>query len=116
MGREVSADVATGDPEARAHLTLEGRRVLFAGALDARLAVTGEWIGPRLATPAGDLPAATRLGLVAHAIVDEFEARFALVNALGSNRALPILDPQSVLPVPATQRVFRVEVRWTFWD
>jgi hypothetical protein len=48
--------------------------------------------------------------------VDEFEARFALVNALGTNRALPVLDPASVLPVPVTQRVFRVEIRWTFWD
>lgn len=116
IGRSVDPVIVTGDPEARAHLTLEARRILINGALDARLAVTGEWIGPRLATASGDLPAATRLGFVAHAIVDEFELRFALDNAFGSNRTLPVPDPSTGDPVPATQRAFRAQVRWTFWD
>ena len=116
LGRTVDPALVTGDPEARAHLTLEARRVLVGGALDARLAATGEWIGPRLATAAGNLPAATRLGFTAHAIVDEFELRLSLDNALGSNRALPLVDASSGAPVPAAQRAFRVQFRWTFWD
>ena len=116
LGRSVDAALRPSDPETRAYLSLEERHTFGRGAPDVRLGVTGEWIGPRTSTPAGDLPAAFRLGLSAGAIIDEFELRASWANVAGSNRVLPIVDPATSAPLPAGGDLLRIEVRWTFWD
>ena len=116
LGRSVDGALTPSDPEARAYLSLEERHTVGRGAPDLRLGVTGEWIGPRTGTPAGDLPAALRLGLQAGAIIDEFELRASWANVAGSNRLLPVEDPATSAPLPAGHDLLRIELRWTFWD
>lgn len=116
LGRRVDGGLDPSDPEARGHLTLEARHRFGSKGPDARVAATGEWIGPRDGTPAGDLPAATRLGLAAAIVIDEFELRAHWGNAAGSNRFLPLVDPDTLEPRRAEDSLLRIEARWTFWD
>ena len=116
LGRSVDAALRPSDPEARAWLSLEERHTFGRGAPDVRFGMTGEWIGPRTGTPAGDLPAALRLGLQAGVIVDEFELRASWANVAGSNRLLPVVDSVTSAPLPAGRDLLRIELRWTFWD
>jgi hypothetical protein len=116
LGRTVDAILAPSDPEARAHVTLEGRHRFGEDGPDAGLAATLEWIGPRDGTPAGNLPAATRFGLAGFVIVDEFELRGRWGNVAGSNRLLPLVDPDTLAPRTADASRLVIEFRWTFWD
>jgi hypothetical protein len=116
LGRSLDGALFPSDPEARAYLTVEGRHRFGADGPDARLGATGTWIGPRVDTPAGDLPAATRLGIFAGVIVDEFELRASWGNLAGTNRLLPLTDPETAAPFRADEKRLRIEARWTFWD
>lgn len=116
LGRTVDAILAPSDPEARAHLTLGGRHRFGEDGPDAGLAATLEWIGPRDGTPAGNLNAATRVGLSGFVIVDEFELRGRWGNLAGSNRLLPLVDPDTLAPRVADASRLVIEFRWTFWD
>jgi len=116
MGRSLDGGLTPSDPEFRGHLTLETRHVVLHGDVDFRFSATGEWIGPRAGSPAGDLPSATRLGLGFGFVMDEFELRAAWRNVAGSNRLLPLFSPTLDGPTPFEKDVLLIEGRWTFWD
>jgi hypothetical protein len=115
LGRTVDPALRPSDPEWRAYTTLEGRHVWLDGDLDMRAGVTGEWIGARVGTPAGDFPVATRIGIFAGFMLDEFDVRAEVRDLAGSNRFLPVLD-DSGFPLRASERRLLFEARWTFWN
>lgn len=115
LGRQVSPVLRPSDPDWRAHAELEAGHAFLSGDLDLRLGVTGELIGPRTGTPVGDLPTASRLGLFAAWMIDEFEVRVELRDFAGSNRFLPVEDSFGRLRRAEESR-FVLEARWTLWD
>ncbi len=116
LGRRVSAALTPSDPDWRLRLTVEGRERFLQGDLDLRIGVTGEAIGPRASTPAGDLPTATRLGLFGELGIDEFALRAEFRNLAGSNRLLPVPGSDGFTPLRAEESRWLLEARWTFWD
>jgi hypothetical protein len=68
------------------------------------------------AVPAFERQVRPRLAVFAGLVVDEFELRASWGNLAGSNRFLPLLDPEVFAPLRAEERRLRVEARWTFWD
>jgi hypothetical protein len=116
LGRTVDAALLPSDPEWRTFATAEGRQRWLHEDLDLRGGVSFELVGPRVGTPAGDLPTMTRVGLFAGIMLDEFDLRAELRNAAGSNRFLPVLDDFGSGPIRAEESRFLIELKWTFWD
>ena len=116
LGRRVSDELAPSDPEWRVLGELEARDAFLAGDLDLRVGALGEAIGPRANTPVGDLPAASRLGVFAGFSLDDLHLRAEWRDLAGSNRVLPVLDPDTLAPRAAATSRFVLEARWTFWD
>jgi hypothetical protein len=112
LGRSVPAFLAPSDPEWRLVAEIESRQAFLSeGDLDLRAGAIGELIGARAGTPAGDLPAASRLGVFAGFSLDDFHVRAEVRDLAGTNRRLPV---GGVPPVDESR--FILEARWTLWD